>query len=151
VYSALVAGQGLANVDRWLVEPGRQVLPPAELCVTVLIVCVVRFAGLATGLTAGAVASVAIFAFANLSAPVVKYAATALNVRSSVERDRDEAARLDVYGCVKTNFGRPTPSTRDVVSVAASARWRGDSTPSTRRCPRDRVGSMVWRLTKVHR
>ncbi len=98
VYSALVAGQGLANVDRWLVEPGRQVLPPAELCVTVLIVCVVRFAGLATGLTAGAVASVAIFAFANLSAPVVKYAATALNVRSSVERDRDEAARLDVYG-----------------------------------------------------
>ena len=35
---------------------------------------------------------------ANLSAPVVKYAATALNVRSSVERDRDEAARLDVYG-----------------------------------------------------
>ena len=112
VYSALVAGQGLANVDRWLIEPGRQVLPPAELCVTVLIVCVVRFAGLATGLTAGAVASVAIFAFANLSAPVVKYAATALNVRSSVERDRDEAARLDVYGCVKTNFGRPTPSTR---------------------------------------
>jgi len=98
VYSALVAGQGLANVDRWLIEPGRQVLPPAELCVTVLIVCVVRFAGLATGLTAGAVASVAIFAFANLSAPVVKYAATALNVRSSVERDRDEAARLDVYG-----------------------------------------------------
>ena len=96
VYSALVAGQGLANVDRWLVEPGRQVLPPAELCVTVLIVCVVRFAGLATGLTAGAVASVAIFAFANLSAPVVKYAATALNVRSSVERDRNEAARLDV-------------------------------------------------------
>ena len=39
---------------------------------------------------------------------------------------------------------------RDVVSVAASARWRGGSTPSTRRCPRDRVGSMAWRLTKVH-
>ena len=30
---------------------------------------------------------------------------------------------------------------RDVVSVAAPARWRGDSTPSTRRCPRGRVGS----------
>ena len=27
---------------------------------------------------------------------------------------------------------------RDVVPVAPSARWRGDSTPSTRRCPRDR-------------
>ena len=35
-------------------------------------------------------------------------------------------------------------------SVAASARWRGDSTPSTRRRPRDRVGSMAWGLTKVH-
>ena len=34
--------------------------------------------------------------------------------------------------------------------VAASARWRGDFTPSTRRRPRDRVGSMAWRLTKVH-
>ena len=34
--------------------------------------------------------------------------------------------------------------------VAASARWRGDSTPSTRRRPRERVGSMAWRLTKVH-
>ena len=30
----------------------------------------------------------------------------------------------------KSNFGRPTPSTR--------------------RCPRGRVGSMAWRLTKVH-
>ena len=33
--------------------------------------------------------------------------------------------------------------------VTASARWRGASTPSTRRCPRDRVGSMAWRSTKV--
>ena len=33
----------------------------------------------------------------------------------------------------KSNFGRPTPSTRRP-SVTASARWRGDSTPSTRRC-----------------
>ena len=39
---------------------------------------------------------------------------------------------------------------RDAASVAASARWRGDSTPSTRRFRRDRVGSMAWRLTKVH-
>ena len=37
---------------------------------------------------------------------------------------------------------------RDVVPVTASARWRGDSTPSTRRCPRDRVGSMAWRFTR---
>jgi ferredoxin len=34
--------------------------------------------------------------------------------------------------------------------VVASARWRGVSRPSTQRCPRDRVGSMAWRLTKVH-
>ena len=53
----------------------------------------------------------------------------------------------------KSNFGRPTPSTRRA-SVAKSARWRGDSTPSTRRghrstrrCPCGRVGSMAWRLT----
>ena len=48
----------------------------------------------------------------------------------------------------KSNFGRPTPLTRRA-SVAASARRRGDSTPSTRCCPRDRVGSMAWRLTKI--
>ena len=33
---------------------------------------------------------------------------------------------------------------RDVLSVAASARWRGDSTPSTRHCPRGHVGSMAF-------
>ena len=49
----------------------------------------------------------------------------------------------------KSNFGRPTPSTRRA-SVATSARRRGDSTPSMRCCPRDRVGSMAWRFTKVH-
>ena len=37
----------------------------------------------------------------------------------------------------KSNCGRPTPSTRRA-SVAASARWRDDSTPSTRRRPRGR-------------
>jgi hypothetical protein len=47
----------------------------------------------------------------------------------------------------KSNFGRPTPLTRRA-SVAASARWRGGSTPSTQCRPRDRVGSMAWRLTK---
>ena len=46
----------------------------------------------------------------------------------------------------KSNVERPTPSTRRA-SVAASARWRGDSTPSTRRCPRGRVGSMASYLT----
>ena len=35
---------------------------------------------------------------------------------------------------------------RDVVFVAASARWLGDSTPSTRRCRRGRVGSMAWKI-----
>ena len=44
-------------------------------------------------------------------------------------------------------ISRPPRHRRDVVSVAASARWRGDSTPSTRRCPRGHVGSMAWRLT----
>ena len=39
---------------------------------------------------------------------------------------------------------------RDVGSIAASARWRGVSRPSTRRCPRGCVGSMAWRFTKVH-
>ena len=31
--------------------------------------------------------------------------------------------------------------------------WKSDfghTTPSTRRCPRDRVGTMAWRFTKVH-
>ena len=39
---------------------------------------------------------------------------------------------------------------RDVVSVAASARWREVFRPSTQRCRRDRVGSMAWKFTKVH-
>ena len=32
---------------------------------------------------------------------------------------------------------------------AASARWRGDPTPSARRCPRDRVGSMALRFYAI--
>ena len=47
----------------------------------------------------------------------------------------------------KSNFGRPTPSTRRA-SVAASARWRGDSTQSARRCPRERVGDLThWMIS----
>jgi hypothetical protein len=36
---------------------------------------------------------------------------------------------------------------RNVVPVIASARWREDSTPSTRCCLCDRVGSTAWRTT----
>ena len=42
----------------------------------------------------------------------------------------DGQPRLDVFCRVQWNLGRPTPSTR--------------------RFPRDRVGSMAWRLTRVH-
>ena len=47
------------------------------------------------------------------------------------------------------NSGAPRHR-RDVVSVAASARCRGVFRPSTRRCRRDRAGSMAWRFTNVH-
>jgi hypothetical protein len=47
-----------------------------------------------------------------------------------------------------SNVGRPTPSTRRA-SAAASARWRGDSTPSTRCCPHERVGSMALRFHAI--
>ena len=36
-------------------------------------------------------------------------------------------------------------------SVAASTQWRGDSTPSTRRRPRDRVGTQVTRAVDPRR
>ena len=47
--------------------------------------------------------------------------------------------------CGNQITGAPHPTRR--ASVAASMRWRGGSTPSTRRCPRGRVGSMAWKLT----
>ena len=58
------------------------------------------------------------------------------------------AAWVGINRCVNRISGAPRHR-HDVVSVAASARWRGVSRPSTRRCPRDRVGSMVWRFTKA--
>ena len=64
-------------------------------------------------------------------------------------RARGEASEDEYDAVWKSNFGRPTPSTRRA-SVAASARWRGDSTPSTRRRPRNSLCSMAWRFTKVH-
>ena len=49
---------------------------------------------------------------------------------------------------VEINFGRPTPSTRCCLcSCVCSMAW--SFRPSTRRCPRDRVGSMARRFTKV--
>jgi hypothetical protein len=37
------------------------------------------------------------------------------------------------------------------VTASASARWRGDYTPSTRRCPRNNCGgSMAWRSAIIH-
>ena len=44
----------------------------------------------------------------------------------------------------KSDFERPTPSTRRAFRSCVCA------TASTRRRPRGRVGSMAWRLTKVH-
>jgi hypothetical protein len=74
-------------------------------------------------------------------------AGVAINKAAGFEVVAHGLVALMAFGAVwKSNFGRPTPSTRRA-SVAASARWRGDSTPSTRRCRRDRVGSMAWRLT----
>ena len=46
----------------------------------------------------------------------------------------------------KSNFGRPRHR-RDVALVMASARWRGVSTPSTRRRPNNCGRSMAWRFT----
>ena len=73
-----------------------------------------------------------------------------------VERRRAEAevfqrrrARARERLCRNLTSGAPRHR-RVVVSVAASARRRGVSRPSTRCCPRDRVGSTAWRLTKVH-
>ena len=50
----------------------------------------------------------------------------------------------------KSNFMVPSHR-RDNCPVTASARWRGDSTPSTRCCSHDCGGSMAWRLTMVSR
>ena len=63
-------------------------------------------------------------------------------------RARGEASEDEYDAVWKSNFGRPTPSTRRA-SVAASARWRGNSTPSTRRRPRDCVCSMAWSFHAV--
>ena len=52
--------------------------------------------------------------------------------------------------CGNQILGAPRHRRDGLKSVAASARHRGDSTPSTRRCRRNRVGSTAWRLTKVH-
>ena len=48
--------------------------------------------------------------------------------------------QMDVRTCVEI-------ISPHAVDATASARWRGDPTPSTRRRPRDRVGSTAWRLT----
>ena len=50
----------------------------------------------------------------------------------------------------KSNFRRHQQ--RDVVSIAAPARWRGDSAidATSSPTPRAYVGSMAWRFTKVH-
>ena len=90
---ATVAGRGLANVDRWLSPAAGSTSP--ELCATVLIVCVVARRTAAD--YCGAVASVAICGREPFRARR-EYAATALNVRSSVERDHFQAARFGRYG-----------------------------------------------------
>ena len=83
---------------------------------------------------------------------------------------RDTFFQRDPFCCRRPLFFFGLPRhRRNVVPVAVSARWRGDatvvigatsspwsrlldgvdSTPSTRRCLRGRVGSMAWRFTKV--
>jgi hypothetical protein len=83
---------------------------------------------------------------------------------------RDTFFQRDPFCCRRPLFFFGLPRhRRNVVPVAVSARWRGDatvvisatsapwsrlldgvdSTPSTRRCLRGRVGSMAWRLAEV--
>ena len=58
-------------------------------------------------------------------------AGVAINKAAGFEVVAHGLVALMAFGAVwKSNFGRPTPSTRPA-SVAASARWRGDSTQST--------------------
>ena len=82
---------------------------------------------------------------------------------------RDTFFQRDPFCCRRPLFFFGLPRhRRNVVPVAVSARWRGDatvvisatsapwsrlldgvdSTPSTRRCLRGRVGSMAWRLAE---
>ena len=88
-------------------------------------------------------------------------AAFAATTRYKALRDTANAWVRDVLNVSEADFGKKRGGDdlrgnqisgaprhrRDAVSVAASARWRGVFRPSTRRCCRDRVGSMAWRFT----
>ena len=60
------------------------------------------------------------------------------HVRRGLRHGRAVAVKLvhPAKRCVEIKISGAPRHRRDVLSVAASARWRGDSTPSTRRCPR---------------
>ena len=60
---------------------------------------------------------------------------------------RGECLSLPVDDSVEIKFR--TPHAIDAVTVTVSARWRGYSTPSTRRYPRECGRSMAWRFTKT--
>jgi hypothetical protein len=56
---------------------------------------------------------------------------------------------------LRENYTRLSPLIPQGVSLAlddpSTPVWKSNfERPTPRRCPRDRVGSMAWRLTKVH-
>ncbi len=69
------------------------------------------------------------------------------------EDAREKTTPTRVRSCVENQTSGAPRHRCDVVPVTVSARWRGDwrgdSTPSTRRCLRNCGGSMAWRFTKV--
>ena len=65
--------------------------------------------------------------------------------RFPLPREEDSLAPMPPSAPVwKSNFRRPTPSTRSCLRSCICC-----YTPSTRRCPRHRVCSMAWRFAKV--
>ena len=97
VFAGLIASSGSRLVERWLVQPAAY-LPRPEVGVTVVISTLTLVRGFATGVAAGAAASVLLFAYASIYAPIVKYVATGLTFRSNIDRDPDDRAILDAKG-----------------------------------------------------
>ncbi|MEZ0218211.1 MAG: SulP family inorganic anion transporter [Rariglobus sp.] len=103
VLTGLIAFLGLGLLATWIIDSRKRLLPIDHLIVIAILACIAVF-GVVTGVTLGIIIACLSFIVSLSRSPTIKYAFTAENRRSNVERPAEHAAWLRSRGASLHGF-----------------------------------------------
>lgn len=103
VLTGLIAYLGIGLLATWTLEARRRMLPVDHLIILSILACIVAF-GMVTGVVLGIIIACLSFVVSLSRSPPIKYAFTAENRRSNVERPAEHIAWLRTRGASLRGF-----------------------------------------------